>query len=249
MSAAKKTSSRTWLPLILIVVGALLLFGNLQLFAFGWIFDMLLDFWPLIIVAMGVSRIVSGKSRDFAGGLQLIGVGLLLQILVFGWLPGNLLSYWPYALIVVGLWLIFIQPKNKRIEKELASQRLQLREVLRDARYSLACDGFEGGSVFALLSRIECDLSDCTEDVVTMRLSMRVRWSAVTLFVPDTWRVTFTMRHSIGAPLDRRVLGNPPDGSAAPELQISGSMLGARLEIRDREDTEGTADGEDDATT
>jgi hypothetical protein len=234
---------------ILIVVGALLLFGNLQLFAIGWIFGMLLDFWPLIIVAMGISRIVSGKSRDFAGGLQLIGVGLLLQIIVFGWLPGNLLSYWPYALIVVGLWLIFIQPKNKRIEKELSGHRLQLREVLRDARYALSCDGFEGGSVFALLSRVECDLSACTEDVGSMRLSMRVRWSAITLIVPDTWRVTFAMRHSLGEAQDRRVLGNPPDGSAAPELQISGSLLGSRLEIRDRGETTGDGDGEADATS
>ncbi|MDT8323012.1 MAG: hypothetical protein RRA94_02785 [Bacteroidota bacterium] len=244
MSVAAKTPSRTWLPVILIIVGALLLFGNLQLFAFGWIFGMLLDFWPLIIVAMGVSRIVAGKSQDFAGGLQLIAVGLLLQFAVFGWMPGNLLSYWPYAFVVVGLWLIFIQPKNKRIEKVLSGSRLQLREILRDAHYVFSSDGFEGGSIFSLLSRVECDLSGCSEQGSAMRMTMRVRWSAVTLYVPDAWRVTFSMRSGLGEAQDHRVLGNPPDGSAAPELHISGTVLGSRLQIRDGEElTAGEKEG------
>ena len=233
MPEAAETRSRTLLPGILITVGALLLFGNLQIFHFGWVFELVLDFWPLILIAMGISRIVSGKRQDFAGGMQLIALGAFLQILVFGWLPGDLFSYWPYAMIFVGLWLIFIQPKNKRIERQLEGNALKLSEVLRDCHCSLATDSFDGGSISATLSRVECDLLGCEPASPVITLSAHVRMSSVTLFVPDDWRVVMELRCNWGQPEDRRVLGNPPEGSSAPVLKLSGSLLAGRLELRD----------------
>ena len=233
MAAEGTSRSRSVFPIVLIAVGALLLFGNLQLFAFGWILDILTTFWPLIITAMGISSIVSGTRTDFAGGLQLIVTGILLQIIVFGWLPGNLLSYWPFALIVVGLWLIFIQPKNKRIIRRSDASVLSIREFLHDAQYTSESDMFEGGKLSATLSRVCCDLSQCREGLQFMTLRADVRFSAVTLHIPESWRVTFDMRSSGGRPEDRRVLGNPPEGSHAPELVIQGSVLFSRFELRD----------------
>ena len=121
---------------------------------------------------------------------------------------------------------------------------MRVREVLKDAHFTIDSDAFEGGSIFALLSRIECDLLQCRESPMTMKLSAHVRFSAVTLYVPEAWRVTFDMRSGGGEPMDRRVLGNPPEGTAAPELHITGALLGARFEIWDEEE-KGRGDEED----
>ncbi|MCB2203648.1 hypothetical protein KQI65_02785 [bacterium] len=239
MARKQKSSSQSWLPAILIAVGAILLFGNLQLFSFGWVFEMVLNFWPLIVVAMGVSRIVSGKSKDFAGGLQLIAVGVFLQILVFGWLPGNLLSYWPYAMVILGLWLIFIQPKKKRLERTRTDDRLQVSEILHDAHYTVESDSFEGGRLTAVLAHLDCDLTRCDASPVTMKLHAAIYGSAVTLFIPESWHVTLQMSSSMGEARDRRVLGNPPGVQHTEKLIISGSILAGKLELRDVEELQG----------
>ena len=92
--------------LALVVVGVLLLINNLS-----WGYDvgrLISDFWPLLLIGLGVMHVFRGISTGspIAGGLVLTLVGLAFQVhrlrpeLSIGELFG---TYWPLALIAVGI--------------------------------------------------------------------------------------------------------------------------------------------------
>jgi hypothetical protein len=85
---------------ILLVVGALFLLNNFDFIYLG----PAIEFWPLIIVAIGVSRFLTAEhpyQRRKAGWWILIGLWLLISTAhLFGFSFHN---SWPLLLIVLGI--------------------------------------------------------------------------------------------------------------------------------------------------
>jgi hypothetical protein len=235
MSMARSKEKRTEFPfaIVLAVVGALLLFGNFDILQLGAIFDILKNFWPLIVIAMGVGRIISGGSERFSEGLIMITVGLVLQVAVLGLLSGNLFHYWPAALILIGLWLIFVQPKSTVMRRHISDDEIRVSETVRGSVLTLDSPSFRGGRFRAMCSAVECDLSRCLPGEQTMKLRCGIRVSRISFCVPEHWRVTTALQQSFASVEDRRALGNPPDHTDAPELYLEGIVKLASLEIRD----------------
>ena len=92
-----------FLGLGVIIVGALLLLER-----FGYVdSDRLFDYWPLILVFVGVNKLIYGRDRGarvFGGLVGLIGMGFLLQEMGFIILEWNLI--FPIALIGLGVYLV-----------------------------------------------------------------------------------------------------------------------------------------------
>ncbi|HSR51189.1 MAG TPA: DUF5668 domain-containing protein [Acidobacteriota bacterium] len=91
--------------LILIALGLALFFDTINL----WEFEDVFRFWPLALVGLGLSKLISPqKDDDRRGGLWLVGIGAWLlvpslRLFDLGWEDS-----WPLILIVIGL-LIIIQ--------------------------------------------------------------------------------------------------------------------------------------------
>ena len=90
--------------LILAGIGVVLLLQNLGILYF----DDLWEYWPVILIVVGGSRLVSAwdtGGRIFGGMMLFIGGVFLLHNL--GLLRGNVLAYfWPVVLIAIGLALL-----------------------------------------------------------------------------------------------------------------------------------------------
>lgn len=87
--------------IILIVFGGLFLVDTLDLADFG---SAIRDYWPLIIVAVGVPKLFDRERRG--GGIWLIAVGIWLQISNLGLFGLDWSSSWPVLLILVGAGMI-----------------------------------------------------------------------------------------------------------------------------------------------
>lgn len=93
-------------PLALILLGALLLLNNLQFgFDLAWI---AYQYWPLVLIALGVSHIVKsmGCGRAPVGGmiLTLIGIGFQIHALRPEFTIGTMFrTFWPIIFVVVGV--------------------------------------------------------------------------------------------------------------------------------------------------
>jgi hypothetical protein len=101
-----KADSRLIPGLVIVVLGVLLMLDNLGVLEI----ERLWRFWPVILIAFGLHRILEqpGQRRGF--GLVLLVVGIVFQLRNFGWMPLNLVhleQYWPLILIVVGVHAIW----------------------------------------------------------------------------------------------------------------------------------------------
>lgn len=225
--------------IVLGVVAVLLLFGIFDILNLGSLVDLLSKFWPLIVVAMGVGKIISGGSRRFSEGLVMIAVGVVLQIIMLGIFTGDLFLYWPVLLIIIGLWMMFVQPKNSVIERTITDSEIDISETVRGSILTVASPTFMGGRFRTLLSAIECDLGSSASGTRFMKLRCAIRASRICLYVPEHWRVEDRLQRSAATVEDKRVLGNPPDGTDAPELLLEGNIQLASLMICDVEAGEG----------
>jgi hypothetical protein len=108
VTAPRVRRSGTAIGVVLIVLGAIMLFGR-----YLPSFD-LFRLWPLIIVGGGVAEIIRGRGepalKRVAEGVGTIAVGLVLLGNTFGYLPWTawitMLSLWPLALVALGIELL-----------------------------------------------------------------------------------------------------------------------------------------------
>ncbi len=222
----------------LILIGILLLFGNVGWFGLDSLFELLAMYWPLIFVVRGVSRFSQGGS-SFGKGLRDIAFGAVMQVIMLGWLPGDPTQYWPYILICVGLWLILVPGKDTVIEKTVDAMEIDESALLRSVSLFVDTSRFFGGKLRAAVSVMECDLSQAGVGTQQMRLDLQARLSRVRLHVPDEWRVVTELSGPGRTVRDQRALGNPPEGTEAPELLITGSLTLASLYLLDPPAPEG----------
>src|SRR5512144_2345328 len=90
--------------LILVGIGALVFLNNLHIvYLREW-----LQYWPVILVAVGVVKLVdSSETPGRIGGGILIVVGAILLARNLGFVDMRLRDMWPLILIAVGLYLLF----------------------------------------------------------------------------------------------------------------------------------------------
>ena len=90
---------RVLIGLVLLVVGVVTLVDNLSDWDFPWG-----DWWPVILIAIGVSKLVRRKP-SWVGGATITGLGVifLLDTLdIWGFSIGDIWRLWPVLLVVVG---------------------------------------------------------------------------------------------------------------------------------------------------
>jgi predicted membrane protein len=110
--------------LLLLVLGIVFLMGNMGIVSAGYI----LRFWPFILIAIGVFKLVeSGDNYGHSSGIFWIVVGGLFALGNFGILRIAFRDFWPVVLIGIGslmLWrtaLIKRQPSKLRPDPVAAS--------------------------------------------------------------------------------------------------------------------------------
>ena len=101
-----KADSRLIPGLVLVLLGILLMLANLGLLEI----ERLWRFWPVILIAFGLHRILEKPAHRRGSGVVLLVVGIVFQLRNLGWMPlnlGHLEQYWPLILIVVGIYTIW----------------------------------------------------------------------------------------------------------------------------------------------
>lgn len=94
-------------PIILITIGLVFLLSNMG-YLTGDVWDIILNLWPLILVAIGLDSVL--QKRGVAGPAVFIGLGIIFILSNFGLLGWNvwdlILNLWPILLIAIGLDIV-----------------------------------------------------------------------------------------------------------------------------------------------
>jgi predicted membrane protein len=236
--------TRLFFAAFLIVAGTLLFLGNLGVLPLRNIWS----YWPLVIVGIGVSRIVSAldlANRLFGCLVVFLGtIFLLINLDVIRIRSRD--GSWPISILLIALGMSML---IKILQKRDPGQPLfgNLRRSLRGGSANVVSDlcvmgsikrrvdvtDFSGGSTLSVLGSIELDLrhSRITEPAQLVHLDVSAILGSAKIRVPENWRVRIHGTGIMGNYEDKTV----PSAATAdfPTLVVTGySILGA-VEIED----------------
>lgn len=204
------------LGVALIVFAILLFLTNLNIIPFG-IAEILSNFWPLVIIAIGANILTKGKKNSFFPGsvMVLIGVILLLEELhIFPWDFWDL--FWPMLLILIGAYFIF--GKNKKADKnkfnfensftnnpEFQNDNpdfvafgsnsdttngdvININAVFAGTDRRILSQNFKGGKVVTMFGGVKLDFREAVLADVN-ELEIVCLFGGIELFVPNNWKI------------------------------------------------------------
>lgn len=233
MSESKRLSGGTiLLGAILIGIGALVLLDNLDLFSFHFNLG---DWWPVILIVLGVVHIIEERNPfDFSGMfLVLLGaVFLMAEMDVIGW--GDVWQWWPAVLILLGVSILFrgrpaALPGSVRSAPASGDSSLHVHNILAGSDRRVTSQDFKGGDVSNVLGGVEIDLLEAKLAPGEWLLSVSSVLGGVDIRLPSDWRLEVQPTTMLGS-VDDHTRQNPDP--AGGKLLIRASALLGGIEIK-----------------
>jgi hypothetical protein len=197
---------------LLVALGGIFLLDALDVLQAG---DVIRGWWPIVIVAVGVARLLSRPPDRLGGGITL-GVGLVLLGFTLDLIDGSVLAMaWPLLLIGIGAYLVVGRQRTRDVRD--GDDQLSSLVLLSGRELTPTSQAFRGGSLVAVLGGIDVDLRHArlAEDA---HLDITTVLGGVDLKVPAGWRIEVTGPAILGG-TENGAAGQvlPPD---APTLHL-----------------------------
>ena len=212
--------------LILVLLGLTFLLHNLG-FHF---FEEFWNFWPLLLVALGLAKAFSSRAdeRTFGWVLTFLGAVFTMRYL-FHW-DVSMRHFWPGILIIVGISIIMraIQgPKPPREPIDNASM-LSERALVGGISRKNASQSFQGGDLTVVMGGCEIDLRDARMAGPTAVLDCFAMWGGIEITIPPDWAVEPQVTVLAAGFEDK----SKPPVQPAGRLIVRGTVLMAGIEVK-----------------
>jgi len=233
MSENKKLPGGTiLLGAILVGIGAVVLLSNLDVFHFHFNLG---DWWPVILIVLGVVQLWEGRNLfDFSGLLLILlgGIFLMANLDVIGW--GDVWQWWPAVLILLGVSILFrgkpaILPGSARGAAPSGEASLHVSNILAGSDRRVTSQEFKGGDVSNILGGVEIDLLEAKLAPGDWLLSVSTVLGGVDIRVPRDWRLEVQPTTMLGG-IDDHTHQNPD--AAGGKLVVKVSALLGGIEIK-----------------
>src|SRR6266404_2769293 len=178
-------------------VGVLLLLENLGILYV----DDIWQYWPLILIVLGVSRAATSfgmGGRIWGGTIALVGTVFLLRNL--GYIHGDLWRFfWPLILICIGLGMLGRSMERHGLRTAgvgpfnagtSTANTLHEWAVFGGARRRIGSQDFEGGEAPAIFGGVELDLHKAATKKDEIIIEANAMFGGIDMRVPDNWTVT-----------------------------------------------------------
>ncbi|MEE1885458.1 LiaF transmembrane domain-containing protein [Pedobacter flavus] len=238
----KQKSNTHWGGIILLVIGSLFLFKNLDVYLFDWIFS-----WSTILLALGL---IIGFKSNFTGKTWLIltiigGVFTVKNIITEFYYVESVFT--PIALILIGLVLLFKKDQNKFINNfggdlndpnqtqdtaDIKSEDIvNSTNIFGGSNQKLFTKNLKGGEITAIFGGGDVDLTqtDFENDIV---INVTAICGGFKLLVPPTWEVKNEVSAIFGGIDDKRSLIQNISDFPRKRLILKGTVLFGGLDIR-----------------
>jgi predicted membrane protein len=213
---------------IVVAIGCLLLLDNLGIVRFHDVWQ----YWPVLLVAWGVSRIVDSRTPSgwiWGAAVALIGAFLVLDnldIIVFNWAV-----VWPLILIAFGVSVLVRALERNRVRSAAgfpASPVVGTHAFFSDNKSGSAAKDFSGGQATAVFGAARFDLRNASMTVDEAVIDVNVVFGEVEVRVPETWIVINRAAVVFAGVNDKTNHPKPDPNVKTPRLVITGvSVFGA----------------------
>ena len=186
---------KVFFGIAIIAVGVILFLDNL-----GFDFRVnLFDFWPLILVAIGLNQLVQPhEARQPISGIVFLFLGLYFLLDNFIYIPFDLGDLWPIILIVIGFSIL----KNHAWgapDKAASADFINLSFILGGGDHKFTSQTLTGGKVTAIMGGGTIDLRQASCEGDTLILDTFAFWGGIEIIVPFHWQVNIQASPIMGA--------------------------------------------------
>jgi predicted membrane protein len=220
--------------IILVLVGSLFLLDHLGIIHV----EILWKFWPLIFIAIGISKVF--HERDRVVGAAFILVGLLLQLHELGRMGISWGTIWPFILILIGIALIwnrFEAPKIPTVQGSLSSggkDTVNEYALFGGVERRVTMNNFRGGDVTAIFGGVELDFRSADIEGEEAVLLVEAAFGGIEITVPERWNVSFEVQSIFAGYSDETRPQVPDPVGAAPRktLVIHGRAIFGGISVK-----------------
>jgi len=219
--------------LIIIIAGVLALLKNLD-------YDIPINiwaFWPVIIIAIGLSKLIQPREyRNTIGASVLLIIGVLfllnnLDIIRFGFR-----ELWPIILILVGLLIIkhgFWSSRSAAVGKDY----INLSFILGGGDFNFTSRQIRGGNVIAIMGGGTLNLKEADMHGDAITIDIFTLMGGVDIIVPDSWQVTMQGIPILGGMENKTTSGFHGESTTSPtytnkQLVIKGMAIMGGVEVK-----------------
>jgi Domain of unknown function (DUF5668) len=228
-----------------IAVGVLFLLRNVGIVYFEDIWQ----FWPVILIVIGISKLTNTHSASHVtSGLIIGGIGTVFLLRNLGYIYGNIWEYiWPGILIAVGLSILVrhLEGRGQRLDPGLpppgtgnpfvtpgsgfsaatsGANYLHAECVFSGTRQKLETQDFLGGKVAAVFGGAEIDLRGVGTKREEVSIKADAVFGGIELWVPAHWQ-TIVRGTGVFGSFEDKTFPAAPGQSKAPRLVVTGGAV------------------------
>ena len=226
-----KRGPNFWLAVILIAVGILFLLDNLNVLDIGnfW------EFWPVILIAVGLMKLTGSNFQDKSSASVLIGIGLLFLLLnlnILYW--DEIWQFWPLILILIGVSIIFKHTNRSESDGSKHSEnRIDIVAIFGGNSKTITSDYFEGGNITALFGGVKLDFGQAKLAEGENVLDVFAMFGGAEIRIPKDWNVQIKGVPIFGGFEDGRHSIPAEEKTKGRTLVIKGFVMFGGLELKD----------------
>ncbi|MCH7754767.1 hypothetical protein IH970_06545 [candidate division KSB1 bacterium] len=226
-----KRGPNFWLAVILIAVGVLFLLDNLNVLDIGnfW------EFWPVILIAVGLMKLTGSNFQDKSSASVLIGIGLLFLLLnldILYW--DEIWQFWPLILILIGVSIIFKHKNRSESDGSKHSEnRIDIVAIFGGNSKTITSDYFEGGNITALFGGVKLDFGQAKLAEGENVLDVFAMFGGAEIRIPKDWNVQIKGVPIFGGFEDGRHSIPAEEKTKGRTLVIKGFVMFGGLELKD----------------
>jgi predicted membrane protein len=216
-------SGRKGLGIVLLLAGAVILAGNLNLIPYH-IYDAIIS-WPMILVAIAL---INFFRKEWGTGLVFLAVGtyFLLPKIVPDLYIENIWKFWPVLLILAGLAFILGRSRTHFNIEVTANTEDTIDEVSVFGGSTTRVDSknFKGGKITSIFGGSEVNLTDARLSDKGAVIDLAAIFGGSKIIVPRDWSVKNEVVSILGGFTDKRI-SSPESVNPSKTLLIKGVAI------------------------
>jgi hypothetical protein len=235
--------------LAVIAVGVLFLLRNVGILYF----DDIWQYWPVILIVIGISKLANTHSASqVTSGLIIGGIGTVFLLKNLGYIYGDIWQYlWPGILIAVGLSILVkhlewrdqslnsgspspgtppgtgnpFPPRSGFTATTSGANYLHAECVFSGTRQKIETQEFLGGKVSVVFGGAEIDLRSAGTKREEISIKAEAVFGGIELWVPAHWQTIVRGTGVFGSFEDKTFPAAPGASPNAPRLVITGAAV------------------------
>lgn len=215
---------RLILGLTLIAIGVAYILDRLDYFDASNLWE----YWPLVLVAAGVGKLLTPSGSGRITGALLTAIGGLLLLENLDYINFNLWDWWPVVFIVVGLRFIF---GSRRRKDEDSYDVVNGFTALGGTSRSNSSANFRGGDLVAFMGGCDVDLRQAHIASNPAVLDAFAFWGGIDVKVPENWDVKVQGIPVLGGFENSTRYRREDDAGPRQELVVKGFAIMGGIEI------------------